>query len=118
MRTFCVKYKGEGRCMFPERLRKLRKEHKMTQTELGEKLGLSTSAIGMYEQGRRDPDSMTLKKIADLFNVTVDYLLGRSDIRNPYVENNKNGCCVIADENEVISVKELCEFINKNKKRR
>ncbi|MDN5276299.1 MAG: hypothetical protein PWR01_264 [Clostridiales bacterium] len=110
--------------MFAERLRKLRKERKMTQTDLGKILGLSTSAIGMYEQGRRDPDSNTLQKIADIFNVTVDYLLGRSDIRNPYIfdekkstENNKK-CCIIVDENEFISVKELCEFINKNKKRK
>ncbi|MBM7582479.1 transcriptional regulator with XRE-family HTH domain [Caldicoprobacter guelmensis] len=112
--------------MFSKRLKELRKEHKMTQTELGKILGLSTSAIGMYEQGRRDPDSFTLQKIADTFNVTVDYLLGRSDIRNPYTcinnknseKDNKKYYYIIADENEFISVKELCEFISKNKKKR
>lgn len=69
--------------MFAKRLRKLRKEKGINQTELGNILGLSTSAIGMYEQGRRTPDQETLKKIADFFDVSIDYLLGRTDDRKP-----------------------------------
>lgn len=69
---------------FPERLAQLRKEYKITQKELAMKLGVSRGTIGMYEIGQRDPDSETINKIADFFNVSTDYLLGRSNIRNPY----------------------------------
>jgi transcriptional regulator with XRE-family HTH domain len=68
---------------FSERLAELRKKHKMTQQELANKLGVSRGAIGMYEIGQREPDAETLKKIADFFNTTTDYLLGRTDDPNP-----------------------------------
>lgn len=57
-------------------LKSLRESRKMTQQELSRALQISPSAIGMYETGRRSPDYETLKKIARLFNVSVDYLLG------------------------------------------
>jgi transcriptional regulator with XRE-family HTH domain len=68
---------------FSERLAELRKKHKMTQQELANKLGVSRGTIGMYEIGQREPDAETLKKIADFFNTTTDYLLGRTDDPNP-----------------------------------
>lgn len=63
---------------FGKRLKGLRLGHKMTQVELASKLGISASAIGMYEQGRREPDNKLLSKICTLFNSTTDYLLGLS----------------------------------------
>lgn len=45
----------------------------------GRKIGISRSTIGMYETGAREPDFETLEKIADFFNVDIDYLLGRTD---------------------------------------
>lgn len=57
------------------RLKELRENRNLTQAELAKLLKVSPSAIGMYEQGRRDPDSSTLKKLSVLFNVSVDYLL-------------------------------------------
>ncbi|SHH06487.1 helix-turn-helix domain-containing protein [Tepidibacter thalassicus] len=65
--------------MFSERLKQLRKSMKLTQKELAEKLGLSPGAIGLYEQNRRTPDIELLNKIATYFDVTVDYLLGRTN---------------------------------------
>lgn len=51
---------------------------------MGRKLNITSSAYGYYEQGRNEPPLETLVKIAEIFNVTTDYLLGRSDIReNP-----------------------------------
>lgn len=47
----------------------------MTQRELAKKLGISASAVGMYEQNRREPDLATLKKIAALFDVSIDSLM-------------------------------------------
>ena len=61
---------------FGKRLKALRIGHKMTQVELASKLGISASAIGMYEQGRREPDNKLLSQICALFNSTTDYLLG------------------------------------------
>lgn len=65
---------------FATRLTALREERKLTQKELAEKLGLSSSAISMYEIGKREPDFETLELIADYFNVSMDYLIGKEDI--------------------------------------
>ncbi len=73
--------------MFGDILKKLRTSKKLSQSKLSQDLGLSSSTIGMYEQGRRFPDQTTLTKIADYFDVTTDYLLGR-DQKNPPTEFN------------------------------
>lgn len=59
-----------------EIIRSLRATNGMTQKELADKLSISPSTIGMYEQGRREPDLDTISKIANVFNVTVGYLVG------------------------------------------
>lgn len=61
--------------MFGKKLRLLRKKAGITQANLAKKLGISPSTVGMYEQGRREPDSAMLVKIADTFDVSVDYLI-------------------------------------------
>lgn len=63
---------------FAKVFKSLRTQHKLTQQELATKLGVSRSAIGMYENGEREPDFETLEAIADFFNVDMDYLIGRS----------------------------------------
>ena len=65
--------------MLSERLKQLRKQRGYTQHQLAQTLGLSASAIGMYEQGRREPDSATLLKYANAFDVTVGYIIDSSD---------------------------------------
>lgn len=65
--------------MFGDRLKKLREDKDLRQKELAKIIGLSDRTIGMYEQGRREPDFNTLTKLADFFNVSIDYLLGRTD---------------------------------------
>lgn len=67
--------------IFKDRLVFLRKELKLTQYELAEKLGCSRGQIGNYEQGSRQPDQETLIKIADFFDVSIDYLLGKTDYK-------------------------------------
>ena len=59
-----------------EIIRSLRDINDITQKELADKLSISPSTIGMYEQGRREPDITTLTHIATYFNVPTDYLLG------------------------------------------
>lgn len=61
--------------MLGEKLRHLRKERGLTQQELAEKVMVAPSTIGMYEQGRREPDTATLSKLSQVLHVSVDYLL-------------------------------------------
>ena len=65
-------------------LKELRERKQLTQSELSKLLGISPSTIGMYEQGRREPDNETLKKIAVLFGVSTDYLLGNEPPQHEY----------------------------------
>lgn len=67
-----------------DRIISLRNEKKLTQSQLAKELNISPSAIGMYEQGRRKPSYELLENICDYFNVDMDYLMGRSDIKNRY----------------------------------
>ncbi|GGE58368.1 helix-turn-helix domain-containing protein [Priestia taiwanensis] len=73
--------------MLGENLRRLRKQEGLTMKELGQKLHLAESTISGYEIGNRTPDYETLGRIADFFEVSIDYLLGRSTdkelINNP-----------------------------------
>lgn len=64
---------------FAERLRKTRKEKGMKLREVATHLGMTTRAYQYYEGGRRRPDFETLVMLADLLEVTADYLLGRTD---------------------------------------
>lgn len=62
-------------------LRKLRKEKNISMKKLGEDINVAESTISLYETGKREPDYETLKKIAEYFDVSIDYLLGRVDVR-------------------------------------
>ncbi|SKC86973.1 helix-turn-helix domain-containing protein [Maledivibacter halophilus] len=68
---------------FKNRLKNLRKEKDLTQKDLANKLGIVRTAVANYETGRTIPDSQTLLIIADILDTTTDYLLGRTDVRNP-----------------------------------
>lgn len=65
--------------MIGKRIKELRTKRKVTQEELGKIVGVTTSMIGMYEIGARNPSFEVIEKIADYFGVTVDYLLGREN---------------------------------------
>jgi transcriptional regulator with XRE-family HTH domain len=69
-------------------IRDLRKQKGITQKELAQSLQLSESTIGMYERNERQPDYNTLIRIADYFNVSTDFLLGR-DFNVKEERNNK-----------------------------
>lgn len=62
---------------FPNIFRKIREQSGLTQQQLADKLGISRSAVGMYEKGEREPNFETLELIADTFNVDMNYLLGK-----------------------------------------
>lgn len=68
--------------MIYQRLRALRENINLLQKEVAEKLKINQVTYNRYEKGEREPDNDTLKRIADFFNVTTDYLLGREVISN------------------------------------
>ena len=61
------------------RLRELRQQRNMTQLEVAESLGVSRVTITKYETGDREPDLKTAQRLAELFGVSIDYLVGASD---------------------------------------
>ena len=65
------------------RIKKLREEFQMTQQELADKLNGAKSTIAMYENETRKPSMEVLIKLSEIFNCSIDYLLGKSDIKNP-----------------------------------
>ena len=75
---------------FAMRLKKLREQKRLNQTELANLLKVSNGSISKWERGDRQPDYETLEKIADTFNVTIDYLLGRSDSKQEFNESQMN----------------------------
>lgn len=66
---------------FAERLKSLRREKGWSQQRLADELELSKSSVNMYERGEREPGFETMEAIADLFNVDMNYLYGRTDIK-------------------------------------
>lgn len=67
--------------MYFERLKTLRKEQKLTQTDIGEFLGIMQTVYSRYERGTGTLPLEFLIKLADLYNVSTDYILGRTNSR-------------------------------------
>lgn len=63
--------------MFGKRLQELRKEHGLKQKDFAQTIGYSQSQISQWETGVNEPTASALIKIADYFDISVDYLLGR-----------------------------------------
>ncbi|EGT3655162.1 helix-turn-helix family protein [Clostridioides difficile CD149] len=93
---------------FGNRLKDLRTEKRITGEEFGKILNVTKVAVSNWESDRRFPDQNTLKKIADYFDVSIDYLLGRSNIR--YIADNKKN---VTTNNTTL---ELIENLNTNEK--
>lgn len=68
--------------LFGVRLKQLRQEKGFTQENLGKILMVNKSSISRYEKNEQIPEINTLHKISEVFNVTLDYLLGKSDFRD------------------------------------
>lgn len=77
---------------FSENLKMLREKHSYTQQRLADALHVTKNSISHYERGVSMPDLYTLCAIADIFDVSLDYLLGRSDVNLPnYLLKKKIG---------------------------
>ena len=73
---------------FNQKIKDLRKEKNITQKEIAEILGISPTCYAGYEQGYREPDFKTLKKICIYFDVSSDFLLGLEDETGSKTYNN------------------------------
>ena len=73
--------------LFQVRLKKLRENAGFTQDAFAKKIGVAQSTIGMWESGRREPDHETTSRLADFFDVSIDYIVGRIDDQEPLEEN-------------------------------
>lgn len=69
--------------IFSERMQKLRKERNISQKEMSEKLNIPRATIATWESRGSPPGTDAIQMIADTFKVSTDYLLGRTDIRDP-----------------------------------
>lgn len=68
---------------FAERMKELRKENNLTFEELADRVGdITKTSLSRYESGAREPKLPLLKKLADIFGCSIDYLAGESDYRN------------------------------------
>lgn len=85
------------------KIKQLRIKSGLTQAQLADKLNISASTVGMYEQGRREPDSTTLSKICRTLDASGDYVLDLTENAMPSL-NSQSG------NNEIYSV--ISEFIN------
>lgn len=116
--------------MFGGILKQLRLEKNINQSELGKTLGISPSTVGMYERDQRFPDKEMLNAIADYFEVSVDYLLGRTDERKTGKEKPKLdpsiktiaahrlGDVEDLDDEAIEKINEYIEFIRMQQKKK
>ncbi len=65
-----------------QKLKFLRKENGLTQKQIAERIGLAVSAVSSYESGARYPSYKVLVKLARIYHVSTDYLMGLTDARN------------------------------------
>ena len=65
-----------------QKLKFLRKENGLTQKQIAERIGLAVSAVSSYESGARYPSYEVLVKLARIYHVSTDYLMGLTDARN------------------------------------
>lgn len=105
---------------FSERLKNLRRQAGLTQVEVAEKLGISQPAYASWERGVKKPTQDNLVKIAQILNVSVDYLVGNSEEKLDELDNiellfrmNSKG---LTDEEKAVFKKELIEFMEERKK--
>lgn len=68
--------------IFSERLRNERLNKNLSQAQLADYLYLDRTSISKYETGKQIPETPTLEKLSEFFGVSIDYLLGKTDIRN------------------------------------
>lgn len=108
-----------------QRLKQLRKSRNLTAKQLSEIINVSESTISLYENGKREPDFKTLLNIADYFNVSVDYLLGKMDEKEKSARDSgkisirsRDGTVVESEltDEQIETFKKLLNYLSDNDK--
>lgn len=90
------------------RIRDLREDMDLRQIDVANATGIDQKTLSNYETGKTNPDSYAVIKLADFFNVSADYLIGRKDIKDRKIKEL---------ENRILEIqKELSEIVNEFKK--
>lgn len=84
--------------MIGQRIRDLRKQKRMSQTELAKSAGVSQTTVTSWETGKAEPSSSAVARLADIFNVTTDYLLGR-----PNKQETKKDDVELSDDDVIMT---------------
>ncbi|MEQ2871172.1 helix-turn-helix transcriptional regulator [Ligilactobacillus ruminis] len=84
--------------MIGQRIRDLRKQKRMSQTELAKSAGVSQTTVTAWETGKAEPSSSAVARLADIFNVTTDYLLGR-----PNKQETKKDDVELSDDDVIMT---------------
>lgn len=90
---------------FSERLKKLREKSGLSQSELATRLNIAKSTLAMYETGKREPNFDMVQRIAEFFDISIDYLLCRTDDPTPPIEEKEK--INIMDLKKALMEKEL-----------
>ena len=100
------------------KIREIREQKGLSQTELSRILGVAQNTLSQYELGKREPDLDTIHKLADYFEVTTDYLLGRSEIPQGevFAASNSDPDKDLTDEQRQLLLEYKDFLINKYKK--
>lgn len=103
---------------FGKKLKKERENFNLSQLEFAKKIGVSRSAVGNYETDRNMPSAETLDKITSVLNCSLDYLLGKTDVRNVKEINfaNNNGIDINGlDDEDIKELQKQVDYIKKLK---
>jgi transcriptional regulator with XRE-family HTH domain len=97
-----------------EHLSELRKKRKWSLQETADQLGMAKSTYAGYESGYREPSLQSLSQIADLFDTTVDYLIGRTEEDQNFVDITKlvkSPDHKLSIDGEPLTAEEIIDFI-------
>jgi len=96
---------------FGEKLKKLRTSQKMTQQQLADRLSVSRQTITSYESGRTEPDIAAMEKLAEIFDITVDELIGKTYSANSVYSDYKSVFAVGIALNAIMFIRNMLFYI-------
>ena len=87
--------------VFSVNLKKLRMSRGMTQGDMAKVLNISRSCVANYESEKRQPDQAMIRRIADYFDVSIDFLLGRSSVK-----------MTVTDSDKMLEIQQIGDFLD------
>lgn len=106
--------------MLSKRIKQIREENSLSQQKLADILGVSQQAVAKWEGGKAEPDSAMLLNISNIFNVSIDYLLGKTNVRN-YLDTETIAAHHEGDEwteEELEEIERFKEFVRMKRQQR